>query len=122
MGATAAVIDQQAAKRFTLIRKHLKLNQTELAEACNISQSAVAKIEGSSLDIPQAVIKVLYIKFNISPVYLVAGEPPMVYKKQNVSSLVKSIPDLQADVEMLKGQVKLLTNFINEIRSSSSKL
>jgi transcriptional regulator with XRE-family HTH domain len=120
MPSKPTIIDTAASKRFILVRKHLNLNQTEMAEVCKISQSAVAKIEGGVLDIPQAVMKVLYVSFGISPIYLVAGEPPMVHTKSKVNTLVRDIPEMQADIEILKGQVKLLTGMIGASKSPTS--
>jgi len=105
---TPHLIDQQAAKRFKLVRKFLKLNQSETAEICGSSQAMISKIEKGVKEIPQQAIKMLFIKKNISADYLINGSVNMEFKKSGGSELVTNIRELQAEMEIMKSQLWML--------------
>lgn len=105
MSSKSPQIDQQAAKRLLLVRQHLGLNQEEMAELCDLSQGMVSYIEKGKREIPQNVFKILFIRKNISPVYILAGVGPIEYKKIKADY---DLQDLKTEIEIIKGQLEKL--------------
>lgn len=100
-------IDKAAAKRFYLVRKFLKLNQEGMAELCEISQSMVSLIEKGEREIPQSVFKILFLKRNINPAYIIVGGVELEYRKVE-KGLMTNVRDLKAEIEIMKADIKLL--------------
>lgn len=98
------IVDKQAAKRLVIVRKYLKLSQVDLAEACGTIQSTISKMELGILDMQQFFIKALFMKFNISPTYLIAGEGPIEYRKED-KTLITDTRELRLEIEVLRGEI-----------------
>lgn len=96
--------DLEAGKRFHLIRKFLKLNQTEMAQICGISQPMVVFIEKGTREIPTSVLKRLFLEKNISPTYVIADGEDMVYNKPKETPAIL-IRSLTAEVEVIKAEI-----------------
>lgn len=115
MPAKSEPIDLQKAKRFKLVREYLKLNQVEMASDCRITQPQIARMEGGTRYISDEIVKILFTQHNVSPTYIIAGVGGIEYKIEK-QTLIKDIRSLREDTEVLKAQVRMLTNFINEIK------
>jgi hypothetical protein len=88
-----------------------------MAVLCEISQGMVSLIEKGEREISQAVFKILFIKKNISPMYLIVGEGTIENRKEDKgSSLVTNLKDLKAEIEVMKSQIKLL-NSMKEMKN-----
>lgn len=90
-------------ERIRLIRKNLRLTQTEFGRQIGCSQTAVAKYE-TGLVVPDAPIRMLICqKFNVNPEWLETGEGKP-YKEGLIPELVhalRQMPDVQAALERL---------------------
>lgn len=98
------IVDKQAAKRLVIVRKYLKLSQVDIAAACGTIQPTISKMELGILDMQQFFIKALFFKFNISPTYLIAGEGPIEYKKED-KTLITDTRELRLEIEVLRGEL-----------------
>lgn len=74
------IVDMEIANRFAIVRKTLKLNQENMALACNIDQTLVSRIEKGKRDLPVHAIKSLFITNKVSPLFIVAGIEPIQLK------------------------------------------
>lgn len=87
--------------RIKLIRKNLKMNQTEFGAEIGCSQTAVAKYEGGQV-VPDKSIRLLICeKFNVNETWLETGDG-VPYKEGLIPSLVRALqcmPDVQALLE-----------------------
>jgi transcriptional regulator with XRE-family HTH domain len=113
MSTKAADIDSQASKRFALVRKKLGLNQSEMSEVCNVTQAMVSYIESGTKDIPREAIKNLYVKHKVSPLYIIVGELPMIYAKDESKALITNISTMNTELEILKAYVRRLEQRID---------
>lgn len=90
-------------ERIRLIRKNLRLTQTEFGKQIGCSQTAVAKYE-SGMVVPDQPIRLLICqKYNINPTWLETGEGKP-YKEGLIPELVhalRQMPDVQAALERL---------------------
>ena len=90
-------------ERIRLIRKNLRLTQTEFGRQIGCSQTAVAKYE-TGMVVPDAPIRMLICqKYNVNPVWLETGEGKP-YKEGLIPELVhalRQMPDVQASLERL---------------------
>lgn len=112
MAPRPAIIDQQAAGRLAIVRDYLgkkykKLSQGEIAAKCETTQSSISKMERGDIDIPRHVLKALFIHFNISPNYIVAGVGSIEYKKES-KTLVTDTRELRAEIEILSAKLNKL--------------
>ena len=89
--------------RIKLIRKNLKVSQTEFGAEIGCSQTAVAKYEGGQV-IPDKSIRLLICeKFSVNEAWLEQGEGSP-YKEGLVPELtnaLRSMPAVQAALERL---------------------
>lgn len=89
--------------RIRLVRKNLRLTQTEFGRQIGCSQTAVAKYE-SGLVVPDAPIRMLICqRFNVSETWLETGEGKP-YKEGLIPELVhalRQMPAVQAALERL---------------------
>lgn len=89
--------------RIRLIRKNLRLTQSEFGKQIGCSQTAVAKYE-SGMVVPDQPIRLLICqKYNINPTWLETGEGKP-YKEGLIPELVhalRQMPDVQAALERL---------------------
>jgi transcriptional regulator with XRE-family HTH domain len=90
-------------ERIRLIRKNLRLTQTEFGKEIGCSQTAVAKYE-SGLVVPDQTVRILICqKFNVSETWLETGEGKP-YREGLIPELVhalRQMPDVQAALERL---------------------
>lgn len=89
--------------RIKLIRKNLKMNQTEFGAEIGCSQTAVAKYEGGQV-VPDKSIRLLICeKFNVNESWLETGEG-VPYKEGLIPSLasaLRQMPNVAAALERL---------------------
>jgi len=116
MPLKSPIIDQLAAKRLGIARKHLKLNQADFASAAGVDQSMISRMEKGTKEITFGVLKNLFISKNISPSYILANDSSIVQAKES-DSLITNIRDLRAEIEVMKAEltavkqnVRMLTN------------
>lgn len=90
-------------ERIRLIRKNLRLTQTEFGKEIGCSQTAVAKYE-SGLVVPDQTVRILICqKFNVSETWLETGEGKP-YKEGLMPELVhalRNMPHVQSMLERL---------------------
>lgn len=90
-------------ERIRLVRKNLRLTQTEFGRQIGCSQTAVAKYE-SGLVVPDQPIRMLICqRFNVNPEWLETGEGKP-YKEGLIPELVhalRQMPAVQAALERL---------------------
>ena len=90
-------------ERIRIIRKDLKLNQTEFGKELGCSQTAVAKYESGMVIPDQTLRKLICQKFNVNESWLETGEG-VPYKEGLVPGLVnalRTMPAVQAALERL---------------------
>lgn len=104
MSAKADVIDPTLGIRFKNVRNYLKLTQAEMAELCEVSQTTISMVEKGLRDLPTSVLKILFIKKNISPTYIITGEGGMEYKKTPGG---KELTELRAELEIVKAHLNI---------------
>ena len=96
-------------ERIRLIRKDLRLTQTEFGQQIGCSQTAVAKYE-SGLVVPDKSIRLLICqRFNVSESWLETGEGKP-YNEGLIPGLVhalREMPDVQAALEELLPRMTL---------------
>ncbi|MGU3398269.1 helix-turn-helix domain-containing protein [Brucellaceae bacterium D45D] len=61
-------------RRLGKIRKDSGLRQIPFAEALGVSQSAYNTYEKGSREIPAKMLRLLYLKFNVNPIWILTGE------------------------------------------------
>lgn len=97
------------AKRFRLVRKHLKLSQPDMATVCEVSQAHISYIENGLRDIPSNILSALYRKKNINPLYLLGESVPIEYQKEpGQKQLLTIMLNMQADIEAMKAEMTIL--------------
>lgn len=69
-------------ENFVLIRKELKLNQTEFAEKLNISQDMISKYENKKIELPSKIIDILHKKLKVNIHWLLTGKGEMFLNSQ----------------------------------------
>jgi transcriptional regulator with XRE-family HTH domain len=108
MSQSPTTTDLQIAKNFKLIRTEvLKLKQGDMAALCGISQPMVTHIENGNRELPIHAVKNLYLKKNISPLFILANQGPKEYQKKD-DNLITSITDLRTEIEIMKGEIERL--------------
>lgn len=103
-------IDQEAAKRFVLVKEYLKKkhsisSQTELANACGVTQGMIGHIVNGRRAVPFDMMKLLYIRYGILPTFIVAGAGPMSTTESN-KTLVTDTRELRAEIEVLSARIQ----------------
>jgi len=103
-------IDQAAAKRFAMVRTYLKnklgkMSQTDMGELCGVTQGMIGHIENGIREIPFSALKALYLKYNISPTYIIAGDGKIEPNKAD-KTLITDTADLRAEIEILNARIK----------------
>lgn len=90
-------------ERIRLIRKNLRMTQTEFGKEIGCSQTAVAKYE-SGMVVPDQPIRLLICqRFNVNPTWLETGEGKP-YKEGLIPELVhalRQMPAVQTALERL---------------------
>ena len=90
-------------ERIRLIRKNLRITQTEFGKEIGCSQTAVAKYE-SGMVVPDQPIRLLICqRFNVNPTWLETGEGKP-YKEGLIPELVhalRQMPAVQTALERL---------------------
>lgn len=90
-------------ERIRLIRKNLRMTQTEFGKEIGCSQTAVAKYE-SGMVVPDQPIRLLICqRFNVNPAWLETGEGKP-YKEGLIPELVhalRQMPAVQTALERL---------------------
>ncbi|WPE20796.1 helix-turn-helix transcriptional regulator [Shinella zoogloeoides] len=61
-------------QRLGNIRKDSGLKQVPFAEALEVSQSAYNTYERGNREIPAKILRLLHVKFNVNPVWMLTGE------------------------------------------------
>lgn len=107
MSQRSANPDLEMASRLIMVRKYLKLTQGELGEVVGLSQPMIAQIEKGVKEAPVSVFKMLFLKHNISPLFMMALDTKMEAKKVK-KDLIPDLSELLADMEIMKAQVKQL--------------
>ncbi len=64
----------QMGKRLAMIRENSGLKQIPFAEALEVSQGGYNTYERGQREIPVRVLRALYTKFNVNPVWMMTGE------------------------------------------------
>ena len=101
------------------IRKALKKSQQEMAEELGVSQKAVSTYEDPEYIIPENIIKLLELKYNINREYLTSGtgemftENPEKLLLERYTGKYRNI--LENVFEMNDKQLDILLEFINTI-------
>lgn len=118
-------IDQGAAKRFKLVRTHLKkklgrMSQTDIGEVCGLTQGMIGHIENGIREIPFLALKRLYLKYNISPTYIIAGDGKIEPDKAE-KTLLTDTADLRSEIEVLAGRMKKMEQDIRILSQSSQR-
>lgn len=89
--------------RIKLLRKNLKMNQTEFGAAIGATQKMITTYETGAV-VPDKSIRMLICeKFNVNPTWLETGEGKP-YKEGLIPELVhalRQMPDVQAALERL---------------------
>ena len=82
--------------RIKMLRKSLKLTQTEFAEKLGITIRGVQKWESGSVNIKPSSIKLICTTFNVNPSWLETGAGDMfIDNNTNINSSLVSIPYYQ---------------------------
>lgn len=115
-----AIIDKQAAGRLAIVRDYLgkkykKLSQGEIAVKCETTQSSISKMERGDIDIPQHVLKGLFIHFNINPNYIIIGKDCTIEFKKETKTLVTDTRELRAEIEILSANMRKMQEDIRII-------
>lgn len=118
-------IDQGAAKRFKLVRAYLKkktgsMSQAQLADACGLTQGMIGHIENGIREIPYPALKALYVKYNISPLYIIAGGVKIEVDKAEKASLASTI-DIRSEIEILSARMKKMEQDIRILSQNNTK-
>ena len=104
---------------FRNIRKKLNKSQQEIAEELGVTQKAVSRYEDPEYIIPENIIKLLELKYNINREYLNSGtgemftDDPEKLLLENYTGKYKNI--LENVFEMNEKQLDILLEFINTI-------
>lgn len=61
-------------QRLGKVRKDSGLKQVPFAEALEVSQSAYNTYERGNREIPAKLLRLLHVKFNVNPVWMLTGE------------------------------------------------
>lgn len=107
MSARPATIDPIMVTQLRLVKEHYKLSQEEMAEVCGTSQSMVSLMMNGKREIPAFVLKNLFMKKGISPIFMFDPDEKMEYRRKQGSSEI-TIKDLQFEIELMKGQLAKL--------------
>lgn len=65
---------EDMGERLGKIRKDSGLNQVPFAEELEVSQSAYNTYERGNREIPMKLLRLLYIKFNVNPTWMLTGQ------------------------------------------------
>ena len=94
-------------KRVSVLRKTLKLTQTEFAKALSIGQQALSMIENGQRDLSEKNIKLICFSYKVSYDWLVNGIGDMFQSDDSdAQAIVDSV--MTGDNEFAK---KILVNF-----------
>lgn len=93
-------------KRVSVLRKTLKLTQTEFAKALSIGQQALSMIENGQRDLSEKNIKLICFSYKVSYDWLVNGNGEMFQDDGDAQAIVDSV--MTGDNEFAK---KILVKF-----------
>lgn len=104
-------IDQGAAKRFGMVRTHLKnktgkMLQSDLAEVCGVTQGMIGHMENGRREITFNVLSILFTKFNINPSFIIIGGDEEIEYKKPSKTLITDTRELRAEIEILRARIK----------------
>ncbi len=91
-------------QRLIVMRKKLKLSQTELAKALNCSQPNISDYEKGKIALPISALSIISRTYNINMEWLVNGEGEMFKQNNTVNGPVNSNtnntsnPDIQQEL------------------------
>ncbi|MGL4982391.1 MAG: helix-turn-helix transcriptional regulator [Treponemataceae bacterium] len=77
----------EITNRLKELRKHFKLNQTELAEKIGITQSSYSLIESGKISITEQNLKLVCFSFNVNEEWLRLGTGDMFDKEKQLSQI-----------------------------------
>ncbi len=118
MPPKAAIINKDAAKRLRLVREYLNLSQADLSEATGVNQSTIAKMELGHTAITSYILERLFIKFNISPLYIVVGKEGIEYKVEK-KTLITDTRQLRAEMLVMRAELEKAKQDINILSRSN---
>jgi transcriptional regulator with XRE-family HTH domain len=101
-------------KKFAIVRRALKMSQSQFGAELDRSQGMIAKYESGEQLIPQDVVKLLATKFNISMDWWHKDTGPMK-AAQDKGSLIKDIGKLTLEKEHLELRVEALERLVKEL-------
>ncbi|MEO1382270.1 MAG: helix-turn-helix transcriptional regulator [Bacteroidota bacterium] len=81
---------QTEAQRFSALKKILNLTQYSLADALGVTQSSISMIANGKRGISTEILKTLFEKYGVNPVWLLMGEGEPLITKREHSEIVQS--------------------------------
>lgn len=119
MPARPATLDPIIATQLRVVKEHFKLSQNEFAELCGLSQGMISLMMNGKREIPGWVLKNLFLKKSISPVFMFTGEGSMEYRKKSSGTEI-TIKGLLFEIELMKGQIaKLMAAHADKLKETS---
>lgn len=83
--------DNQIGSRLSFFRKSIGLSQEQLAESCNIKQSAVSKYEQGRVEVPLSLMAVLIERYGLNASWMITGKGSSVLDLENGNLDVKEV-------------------------------
>ena len=118
-------MEKSVGQAIKILRKSLKLNQSEFSERIGITQTAISKIELGESNPDLRTLKVISSEFNVNYNWLIGIEPNMYDLKQNEQNNFAPVADdAQFWRELAMSQQQILVNLTksNGTLSESNKI
>lgn len=100
-------------ERVRVVRKELKMNQTEFAERLNLSTATVSLIEKNNIQLTERNLRDICRVYSVSREWLVDGIGDMHEKAESINDLALSFTELLSDYPGILEMAKLASKHMN---------
>lgn len=104
--------------RFLIFRKHLKLNQAQIAESLGVGQTSISKYEKGD-SVPEQTLIILELKYNLNKEWFRTGKGTMLllneYKKPDAGYNIIEDPLLNLNINQQQISDPMTIETINKM-------
>lgn len=101
-------IDKDICARLVIVMDLLDIGQGEMSKILNVSQPFVSRIRRGEAEMSAGMIKALFFQKNVSPMFMIANQLPILYDKQPMRTIENEVMDMRIELEMLKARFLII--------------
>lgn len=99
--------------RFKILRTILGLSSVQIAEELGITQPTVSRIETGKTKLSTSITRLICLTYNVNETWLRTGEGEIFTSKQNKSSNLSLLEQLQEEYNLHNLEVSALVTYLN---------